>query len=105
MGSVTALLSVDGTSNSSAGAATERHTKLQQAAQQFEACMLGELLKPLASGNEEDGSSSGPLQSYGVEALAGAMARSGGLGFASRIVHSVESHDAGTVSENTSEAS
>ncbi len=74
-----------------------RHAKLLHAAQQFEAVMLGELMKPLgkssAIGEEEAPGEAGTLQSFGVEAMAGAMAKSGALGFAHRIVSSVEAHE------------
>lgn len=73
-----------------------RHTKLVQAAQQFEAVMLGELMKPLSKGSaigeDADDSSSNPMQSYGVESMAGALAKSGALGFASKMVNAVEAH-------------
>lgn len=71
-----------------------RHTRLVQAAQQFEAVMLGELMKPLSRGTSLDGEGSGdssnPMQSYGVEAMAGALSKSGALGFAAKMVHSIE---------------
>lgn len=80
-----------------------RHTKLVQAAQQFEAVMMGELMKPLGSGaaigEDADESSSTPMQSYGVEAMAGALARSGALGFADKMVKSVESHEQKNVAQ------
>lgn len=73
-----------------------RHGKLVQAAQQFEAVMLGELMKPLSKGSaiaeNADEASSNPMQSYGVEAMAAALAKSGALGFAATMVNSVESH-------------
>ena len=79
------------------GADAARHTKLLHAAQQFEAVMLSELMKPLSSssaiGSEEEAGASGSLKSFGVEAMAGAMAKSGALGFANRIVSSVEAHE------------
>jgi Rod binding domain-containing protein len=76
-----------------------RHAKLLRAAQEFEAVMLEVILKPLQKssaigGDEGDPGATGPLQSFGVEAVAGAMARSDALGFASRIVASVEKQDA-----------
>ncbi len=76
-----------------------RHAKLTQAAQQFEAVMLGELMKPLGKSSaigveDEEQGSSGPLQSFGMEAVAGALAKSGALGFAKQIVASMEKHDA-----------
>ncbi len=75
-----------------------RHAKLLHAAQQFEAVMLGELMKPLGSSgaigsDDEGGGQGGALKSFGVEAMAGALAKSGALGFANRIVSSVEHHE------------
>ncbi len=74
-----------------------RHAKLTHAAQQFEAVMLGELMKPLSNsaaiGGDDERGGTGTLKSFGVEAMAGAMARSGALGFAHRIVNSVEQHE------------
>jgi flagellar protein FlgJ len=77
---------------------TVRHAKLLAAAQQFEGVMLNELMKPLSKsanidGDEAEGEA-GTMQSYGVEAMAGALAKSGALGFAKRIVASVETKEA-----------
>ena len=67
---------------------------LLHAAQQFEGVMLTELMKPLSQSTSMDGETpdgeAGTMQSFGVEAMAGALARSGALGFAHRIVASVE---------------
>ena len=87
---------------------TARHAKLTQAATQFEAVMLGELMKPLGTSSaigadEDDQGSTGPMQSYGMEAVAGALAKSGALGFAKQIVASVEKHDAKKISEKSAE--
>ena len=80
-----------------------RHAKLVHAAQQFEAVMLGEMMKPLgkpsAIGEGDEEQSSSPMQSYGVESVAGALARSGALGFANRIVAAVEKTSAKNNSE------
>ena len=69
------------------------HGRLREAAQQFEAMMLGELLKPLGQHSSfetgEEKTDPGPLESFGTEAVAGALARSGALGFAARLVRSV----------------
>ena len=75
-----------------------RHAKLLQAAQQFEGVMLNELMKPLGTpagigGDEADGEA-GTMQGFGVEAMAGALAKSGALGFANRIVAAVETREA-----------
>jgi flagellar protein FlgJ len=85
-----------------------RHAKLMHAAQQFEAVMLGELMKPLAkSSTLDDADEGGPnaMQGYGVEAMAGALAKSGALGFANRIVAAVEKQSARISSQKVSDAS
>jgi len=69
--------------------------KLADAAQQFEGMLLQEMLKPLRSGNEdetgEEGSDSGTdtINSFGVEAVAKAISRSGGMGIARQILQQV----------------
>ena len=88
-------------STSTAEAPSPRHQQLQHAAQQFEAVMLGELMKPLqkgsAIGDDTEDASSNSLQSYGVEAMAGALAKSGALGFADTMIRSVEAREEKTV--------
>jgi flagellar protein FlgJ len=89
---------VTGSEAASAAATNPRHAKLLHAAQQFEGVMLSELMKPLGrsasiDGDEAEGEA-GTLQSFGVEAMAGALAKSGALGFARRIVASVEAREA-----------
>lgn len=74
-----------------------KHAKLVDAAQQFEGMMLQELLKGMQSGKNElsgDGEDSGggasdTLRSFGTEAVARAIAKSGGLGIAQQIVAKV----------------
>jgi Rod binding domain-containing protein len=71
--------------------------KLTDAAQQFEGMLLEEMLKPLRSGNEDgDGSrekdsdsGTDTINSFGVEAVAKAISRSGGLGIARQILQQV----------------
>ena len=70
--------------------------RLSKAAHQFEAMLLGEMLKPLGKSGEQvvDGSDDGnanPLQSFGVEAIAGTLANSGALGFAKQIQQALQS--------------
>lgn len=87
------------------GTATPRHQQLQRAAEQFETVMLGELMKPLQNDSgfgDTDDSSSNALNSYGTEALAGALAHSGALGFASRMIESMESRQAPQKSDGSS---
>jgi|GEM_PF-5684704 len=85
------------TLNTESGQSDLRHRKLVEASQQFEAVMLGELMKPLSHGSAigEDAEDSSPnaMQSYGVEAMAGALAKSGALGFAAKMVKSVEDRE------------
>lgn len=85
--------------------AAGEHRKLIDAAQQFEGMLLQELLKPMKEhgfcqqdgedDNKDEGSGFGDtLSSFGTEAMATAIARSGGLGIASRVVEQVEGEKA-----------
>jgi Rod binding domain-containing protein len=99
---------ISGTSDTSVQAdKAARHARLLHSAQQFEAVMLSELMKPLgkpsAIGEDDSEQSSSPMQSYGVESVAGALARSGALGFANRIVAAVEKQNAKNNSEISTE--
>jgi peptidoglycan hydrolase FlgJ len=77
------------------------HSRLVDAAQQFEALMAQELLKPLSSSENkwdtgEDGGdkSMDTMSSYGTEAVAKAIAKGGGLGIAKKVVEQVTAeHD------------
>jgi flagellar protein FlgJ len=75
---------------------TQRHAKLADAAQQFEATMLQELLKPMQHGGssltgeeESDDSASDTISSYGSESLAKAISQGGGFGIARQIITKV----------------
>ncbi len=76
---------------------TAKHAKLVDAAQQFEGMMLQEMLKGLQNGKDEvtgDGQDSGnsgsdTLRSFGTEAMARAISKSGGIGIARQIVAKV----------------
>ncbi|AFL88143.1 hypothetical protein Terro_1851 [Terriglobus roseus DSM 18391] len=101
---LTSLTAVPGTSDVSVQADNAaRHAKLMHAAQQFEAVMLGELMKPLSKSSAVDGEegeqSGNAMQGYGVEAMAGALAQSGALGFAHRMVAAVEGQYEKSMSE------
>lgn len=72
------------------------HSRLVDAAQQFEALMLQELLKPMSStenkwdtGEQEGDKSMDTMTSYGTEAVAKAIVRGGGLGIAKKVVEQV----------------
>jgi flagellar protein FlgJ len=80
------------------------HRKLADAAQQFEGMLLQEILKPMkehgfCQRNEEDasddkdmdGQGGDTLSSFGVETMANAIAKGGGLGIAKHVVAQVES--------------
>jgi peptidoglycan hydrolase FlgJ len=77
------------------------HSRLVDAAQQFEALMVQELLKPMTStenkwdtGEEEGDKSMDTMSSYGTEAVAKAIAKGGGLGIAKKVVEQVTAeHD------------
>ncbi len=77
------------------------HSRLVDAAQQFEGLMLQELLKPMNStenkwdtGEQEGDKSMDTMTSYGTEAVAKAIAKGGGLGIAKKVVEQVTAeHD------------
>jgi flagellar protein FlgJ len=73
-----------------------KQAKLVDAAQQFEATMLQELLKPLQHGQsswggdeKNDDSSTDSISSFGTEAVAKAISKAGGFGIAKQIVSKV----------------
>jgi peptidoglycan hydrolase FlgJ len=74
----------------------QKQAKLVDAAQQFEATMLQELLKPMQHaqdswGGEDknDDSASDTISSFGTEAIAKAISKGGGFGIAKQIVSKV----------------
>ena len=87
--------------------------RLVNAAHEFEAQMMKELLKPLAGkdaltgedeGSEADTGSNGALGEFATEALGQALSRHGGFGLANQIVHELShsgtSHESGKVTGN-----
>ncbi|WP_353062048.1 hypothetical protein RBB77_12105 [Tunturibacter psychrotolerans] len=77
-------------------AEAQRQAKLVDAAQQFEATMLQELLKPMQHGQSSWGdeqksedSASDTISSFGTEAIAKAISKGGGFGIARRVVEQV----------------
>lgn len=90
---------------SSASAADPKSQKVHHAAQQFEAMLLQEMLKPLSQHEDTNSNgdalgagagASGPMESFGIEAVASSLARSGALGFASRIESALQRSSNGT---------
>ncbi len=80
----------------------QQQAKLVDGARQFEAMLLGEMLKPLhfgeaAGADDVDGDSSGgandTLRSMGVEALTKSLASGQGFGLAKQIIQQVNRED------------
>lgn len=72
-----------------------RNSKLADAAKQFESLMIEQLLKPFndkeTSWKTDDESSGGSdtLMGFGVQSMAGAIAKGGGLGIARQITEKI----------------
>jgi Rod binding domain-containing protein len=72
--------------------------RLVQAAHEFEAQLMKELLKPMTAGTSLDGEesdigSASVLGDFASEALGQALSRQGGLGIATSIVHSLSQNE------------
>ncbi len=74
----------------------QKRARLVDAAQQFEATMLQELLKPMQHGQDSwggeeksDDSATDTISSFGTEAIAKAISKGGGFGVAKQIVSKV----------------
>jgi flagellar protein FlgJ len=89
-------ISSDVTSQPTTALEGQRQAKLVEAAQQFEATMLQELLKPMQHGQDSwggelksDDSASDTISSFGSEAVAKAISKGGGFGIAKQIISKV----------------
>jgi flagellar protein FlgJ len=89
-------ISSDVTSPPATGIEGQKQAKLIDAAQQFEATMLQELLKPMQHGQSSwggeensDDTASDTISSFGTEAIAKAISKGGGFGIAKQIVSKV----------------
>ena len=89
-------ISSDVSAQPTSGIEGQKQAKLVDAAQQFEATMLQELLKPMQHGQnswggeeESNDSASDTISSFGTEAIAKAIAKGGGFGIAKQIVSKV----------------
>jgi peptidoglycan hydrolase FlgJ len=89
-------ISSEGTGQGTESVELQRQAKLTDAAQQFEAMMLQELLKPMQHGQSswgEEGNSDDPasdtMSSFGTQAIASAISKDGGFGIAKQIVTKV----------------
>ncbi len=86
----------------------QKQAKLVDAAQQFEAMMLQEMLKPMRGGKdswggEEDGDSAhDTIGSFGTEAFAKAISKAGGFGIARQVISQVKlEHQTDTEKKST----
>jgi peptidoglycan hydrolase FlgJ len=75
---------------------SQKQAKLVDAAQQFEAILLQEMLKPMRAGQSDwggeeisDDSAADTISSFGTEAVAKAISKGGGLGIAKQVVRQV----------------
>ena len=89
-------ISLDATSQTKASMEEQKQAKLADAAQQFEATMLQELLKPMEHGQDSwggeeksDDSTFDTISSFGTEAIAKAFSKKGGFGIAKQIISKV----------------
>ena len=80
------------------GLDVQKQSKLADAAQQFEAMMLQEMLKPMRGGKDSWGgddksdsdSASDTISSFGTEAFAKAISKGGGFGIAKQVISQVK---------------
>jgi Rod binding domain-containing protein len=85
----------DFSSQVSTGAEKQKDSKLVDAAQQFEAMLMQEMLKPMRagqndwSGEENDDSAADTISTFGTEAVAKAISKGGGFGIARQVVRQV----------------
>jgi len=107
------------TAQSDAAMKAAKQAKLVQAAQQFEAMLLQEMLKPMRSGQDSWGGDGGgsldssgssaswdgsmdTISSFGIEAVAAAISKSGGFGIAKQVIRQVTlEHQRDTGKETT----
>ena len=89
-------IAVETSTQTATTADTQRHAKLVDAAQQFEAMLMQEMLKPMRAGQDSwggeeksDDPSADTISSFGTEAVAKAIAKGGGLGIARQVIQQV----------------
>ena len=93
-------ISSNATSQPTAEIDIQKQAKLVDAAEQFEAALLQELLKPMQRGESSwggeekiDDTSLDTMSSFGTEAIAKAISKGGGFGIAKQIVSKVALED------------
>ena len=89
-------ISSDISSQPEAALETQKQAKLIDAAQQFEATMLQELLKPMQHGQDSwggdeksDDTTFDTISSFGTETMAKAISKGGGFGIARQVVSQI----------------
>jgi flagellar protein FlgJ len=82
--------------NKADGLDSQKSSKLVAAAQEFEAMLMQELLKPMRAGQsslgdeeKDDDSAADMISSFGTEAVAKAMSKGGGLGIARQVTRQI----------------
>jgi Rod binding domain-containing protein len=87
----------------------QKQAKLVDAAQQFEATMLQELLKPMQHGQDSwggdeksDDTTFDTMSSFGTETMAKAISKGGGFGIARKIVSQITSEHQAKSEKKTS---
>jgi peptidoglycan hydrolase FlgJ len=91
-------ISPDVSNQIDSGLDLQKQAKLADAAQQFEAMMLQEMLKPMRGGQDSWGgddksdgdSASDTISSFGTEAFAKAIAKGGGFGIAKQVISQIK---------------
>src|ERR1700738_2943797 len=83
-------------SQAATGADAQKQAKLVDAAQQFEAMLMQEMLKPMQAGQDgwggeqqNDDAAADTVRGFGTEAVAKAIAKGGGLGIARQVIGQV----------------
>jgi flagellar protein FlgJ len=83
-------------SQAATGADGQKQAKLVDAAQQFEAMLMQEMLKPMQAGQDgwggeqqNDDAAADTVSGFGTEAVAKAIVKGGGLGIAKQVVRQV----------------
>jgi flagellar protein FlgJ len=89
-------ISLDVSNQPDAALDAQRQVKLVDAAQQFEAAMLQELLKPMQhsqgsweSDEKTDDTTFDTMSSFGTETMAKAISKGGGFGIARKVISQV----------------
>ena len=101
----------DVSSQGTPGFDAQKQAKLVDAAQQFEAMMLQEMLKPMRGGKDswagddksDSDSASDTISSLGTEAFAKAISKGGGFGIARQVISQVKLEHQRNSEEKTSE--